>query len=111
MRAVLPQLRPPAASTAMLWWTTTRPTAPARSPTGSPPSCDEVEVLHRAGQAAGSGRAYLAGFERALAGGADLVLEMDADFSHDPADLPRLIAAGRRVPTWCSARATCPAAA
>jgi len=51
----------------------------------------EVEVVHRAGKR-GLASAYLAGFERALAGGADLVLEMDADFSHDPADLPRLIA-------------------
>jgi dolichol-phosphate mannosyltransferase len=51
-----------------------------------------VEVLHRPFKE-GLGRAYLAGFERALAGGAELVLEMDADFSHDPADLPRLIAA------------------
>ena len=53
---------------------------------------DAVEVLHRPGKD-GLGPAYLAGFERALAGGADLVLEMDSDFSHDPADLPRLIAA------------------
>jgi dolichol-phosphate mannosyltransferase len=53
---------------------------------------DGVEVLHRAAKQ-GLGRAYLAGFERALAGGAELVLEMDSDFSHDPADLPRLIAA------------------
>jgi dolichol-phosphate mannosyltransferase len=52
----------------------------------------EVEVLHRPGKG-GLGPAYLAGFARALAGGADLVLEMDSDFSHDPADLPRLIAA------------------
>jgi dolichol-phosphate mannosyltransferase len=51
-----------------------------------------VEVLHRAAKE-GLGRAYLAGFERALASGADLVLEMDADFSHDPRDLPRLIEA------------------
>jgi dolichol-phosphate mannosyltransferase len=51
-----------------------------------------VDVLHRPGKQ-GLGRAYLAGFEEALAGGADLILEMDADFSHDPADLPRLIAA------------------
>ena len=36
---------------------------------------------------------------------------MDADFSHDPADLPRLLAAARAAPTSCSARATCPAAA
>jgi dolichol-phosphate mannosyltransferase len=51
-----------------------------------------VEVLHRTAKE-GLGRAYLAGFERALASGADLVLEMDSDFSHDPRDLPRLIAA------------------
>ena len=52
----------------------------------------EVDVLHRP-RKEGIGPAYLAGFERALAGGAALVLEMDCDFSHDPADLPRLIAA------------------
>jgi len=51
-----------------------------------------VAVLHRA-QKEGLGPAYLAGFHRALADGADLVLEMDADFSHDPADVPRLVAA------------------
>jgi dolichol-phosphate mannosyltransferase len=53
---------------------------------------DDVEVLHRPGKE-GLGRAYLAGFAHALAGGADLVMEMDADFSHDPADIPRLIEA------------------
>jgi dolichol-phosphate mannosyltransferase len=53
---------------------------------------DDVEVLHRHSKE-GLGPAYLAGFERALAGGAELVMQMDADFSHDPADLPRLIAA------------------
>jgi dolichol-phosphate mannosyltransferase len=53
-----------------------------------------VEVLHRPVKQ-GLGRAYLAGFRRALDGGADLVLEMDSDFSHDPADLPRLIAAAQ----------------
>lgn len=53
---------------------------------------EAVEVLHRAGKE-GLGRAYLAGFERALAAGAGLVLEMDADFSHDPADLAALLAA------------------
>jgi dolichol-phosphate mannosyltransferase len=51
-----------------------------------------VEVLHRASKE-GLGRAYLAGFEHALSRDAELVLEMDADFSHDPADLPRLIRA------------------
>jgi dolichol-phosphate mannosyltransferase len=53
---------------------------------------DGVEVLHRPGKQ-GLGRAYLAGFRHALDAGADLVLEMDSDFSHDPADVPRLIAA------------------
>jgi dolichol-phosphate mannosyltransferase len=51
-----------------------------------------VRVLHR-DRKQGLGRAYLAGFALALANGADLVLEMDSDFSHDPADLPRLIVA------------------
>ena len=51
-----------------------------------------VDVLHRP-EKQGLGRAYLAGFAYALQRGADLVVEMDADFSHDPADLPRLIAA------------------
>jgi dolichol-phosphate mannosyltransferase len=55
---------------------------------------DSVEVLHRPGKQ-GLGRAYLAGFEMALNGGADLVMEMDSDFSHDPKDLPRLIAAAK----------------
>ena len=53
---------------------------------------EQVQVLHRE-RKEGLGRAYLAGFAVALAQGADLVLEMDSDFSHDPADLPRLIAA------------------
>ncbi len=51
---------------------------------------EAVEVLHRR-QKQGLGRAYLAGFEQALAGGAELILEMDSDFSHDPNDLPRLV--------------------
>ena len=52
----------------------------------------QVRVMHRPAKQ-GLGRAYLAGFDHALANGADLILEMDADFSHDPADLPRLLAA------------------
>ena len=51
-----------------------------------------VGVLHRAVKE-GLGPAYLAGFRRALDDGAELVLEMDCDFSHDPRDVPRLIAA------------------
>ena len=49
-----------------------------------------VEVLHRP-RPLGLGPAYRAGFARALDAGAGLVLEMDADFSHDPADVGRLI--------------------
>jgi len=51
-----------------------------------------VDVLHRA-EKQGLGPAYVAGFRHVLAGDAELLLEMDADFSHDPADVPRLIAA------------------
>jgi dolichol-phosphate mannosyltransferase len=53
---------------------------------------DFVDVLHRP-QKQGLGPAYLAGFQRALADGAELVLEMDCDFSHSPDDVPRLLAA------------------
>jgi dolichol-phosphate mannosyltransferase len=53
---------------------------------------DDVRVLHRRAKE-GLGPAYVAGFREALAGGAQIVCQMDADFSHDPADLPRLLAA------------------
>jgi dolichol-phosphate mannosyltransferase len=51
-----------------------------------------VEVLHRT-RKEGLGPAYLAGFDRALRGGADLIVQMDADLSHDPAAIPQLVAA------------------
>ena len=51
-----------------------------------------VRVIHRP-RKEGLGPAYLEGFRHALALDAELVLEMDCDFSHDPADVPRLIAA------------------
>jgi len=51
-----------------------------------------VDVLHRE-RKEGLGPAYLAGFRHALAGDAELVLEMDCDFSHDPDYVPRLITA------------------
>ncbi len=51
-----------------------------------------VRVLHRTSKD-GLGRAYLAAFRVALDGGADLVMEMDCDFSHDPKDVHRLVAA------------------
>jgi dolichol-phosphate mannosyltransferase len=76
-----------------------------------------VAVLHRTAKE-GLGPAYLAGFRRALADGAELVLEMDCDFSHDPDDVPRLIEAatdadvvlgsryvkGGRVENWGAGR-------
>ena len=69
------------------------------SPDGTGELADElarelpfVSVLHRA-QKEGLGPAYLAGFRQALEEGAELVLEMDCDFSHAPKDVPRLITA------------------
>jgi dolichol-phosphate mannosyltransferase len=53
---------------------------------------DWVQVLHRA-EKNGIGPAYLAGFRHALDLGAGYVMEMDSDFSHDPADLARLLEA------------------
>jgi len=53
-----------------------------------------VAVLHRS-QKNGIGPAYLAGFRHALDSGAGYVMEMDSDFSHDPADLARLLDAAR----------------
>jgi dolichol-phosphate mannosyltransferase len=55
-----------------------------------------VHVLHRE-RKEGLGPAYLAGFRRALELGADLLFEMDCDFSHDPADVPRLAAAAENA--------------
>jgi len=57
---------------------------------------DWMEVLHRT-EKNGIGPAYLAGFRRALDGGAGYVMEMDSDFSHDPADLARLLEATARA--------------
>lgn len=53
---------------------------------------ERVDVLHRE-RKEGLGPAYVAGFRRALADGAELILEMDCDFSHDPKDVRRLIVA------------------
>jgi dolichol-phosphate mannosyltransferase len=53
---------------------------------------EQVQVLHRT-EKNGIGPAYLAGFRYALARGAGYVMEMDSDFSHDPEDLARLLAA------------------
>ncbi|MHB1571474.1 MAG: polyprenol monophosphomannose synthase, partial [Solirubrobacteraceae bacterium] len=73
------------------------------SPDGTGRIADELaarnpwlEVLHRAGKG-GLGQAYLAGFARALDAGARFLIEMDADFSHDPCYLPQLLAAAERA--------------
>jgi dolichol-phosphate mannosyltransferase len=55
----------------------------------------DVELLSRP-RKEGLGPAYIAGFRRALAGGAGLIVEMDSDFSHEPAYLPRLLDAASR---------------
>jgi len=55
---------------------------------------ERISVVHRPHRA-GLARAYVAGFARALAAGAGHVVQMDADFSHDPADVPRLLALAR----------------
>lgn len=52
----------------------------------------QMDVLHRRTKE-GLGPAYAAGFDRVLAGPCEIVIEMDADFSHNPADLPRLVEA------------------
>jgi len=57
---------------------------------------DRVHVLHRTAKE-GIGPAYRAGFRHAMAQGADLILEMDCDFSHNPRDVPRLITAAQRA--------------
>jgi dolichol-phosphate mannosyltransferase len=56
----------------------------------------QVEVLHRPTKR-GLGPAYIAGFRRALEAGAELIIEMDADFSHDPAYLRAMLEASRRA--------------
>jgi dolichol-phosphate mannosyltransferase len=55
-----------------------------------------IHYLHRPHKE-GLGPAYIAGFRHALGAGAGLILEMDADFSHEPAYLPRLLEASRRA--------------
>ena len=95
-----------------------------RSPDGTGELADRlagelpyVDVLHRRAKQ-GLGPAYIAGFRRALAEGAELVMEMDCDFSHSPDDVPRLVRAaseadlaigsryvpGGRVENWGAGR-------
>jgi dolichol-phosphate mannosyltransferase len=55
-----------------------------------------VDVMHRTGRR-GLGRSYVDGFKAALTSSADVICQMDADLSHDPAHLPALIAATARA--------------
>jgi dolichol-phosphate mannosyltransferase len=95
VRAVLPQLASATAEHHVLIVDDNSPDGTGQIADRLASELGPVDVLHRS-RKEGLGPAYLAGFRRALDSGAELVLEMDSDFSHDPADLPRLIqAAGR----------------
>ena len=90
------------------WWSTTAaPTAPPTWPRSSATSSGGIEVLRRPAKS-GLGSAYRAGFRVGLARGYDVMVEMDADLSHDPAVLPDARRArSSRAPTSRSGRATC----
>jgi dolichol-phosphate mannosyltransferase len=92
VRAVLPQLASAGVDPRVLIVDDASPDGTGRIADGLAAENPAVKVLHRE-RKAGLGAAYLAGFEHALAGGARYVLQMDADFSHDPSDVPRLLAA------------------
>jgi dolichol-phosphate mannosyltransferase len=92
VRAVLPRLEESGAEPHILIVDDGSPDGTGQIADRLADELEAVEVLHRPHKQ-GLGRAYLAGFTVALERGADLVLEMDSDFSHDPADVPRLIAA------------------
>ena len=92
VRAVLPQLESTGLEHSVLIVDDNSPDGTGEIADRLAAETERVRVLHRPHKE-GLGRAYLAGFEVALAEGAELILEMDSDFSHDPADLPRLIAA------------------
>jgi dolichol-phosphate mannosyltransferase len=92
VRAVLPQLESTGLAHTVLIVDDNSPDGTGQIADRLAGETERVRVLHRP-RKQGLGRAYLAGFEVALAEGADLILEMDSDFSHNPADVPRLIAA------------------
>jgi dolichol-phosphate mannosyltransferase len=92
VRAVLPRLEAATAEFTILVVDDDSPDGTGAVADRLATEIEQVRVHHRQ-QKEGLGRAYLAGFELALEDGASQIIEMDADFSHDPADLPRLIAA------------------
>jgi dolichol-phosphate mannosyltransferase len=96
VRAALPQLEASGEQPAILIVDDSSPDGTGEIADRLAAELEPVEVLHRP-QKAGLGRAYLAGFAVAVGRGADYVLEMDSDFSHDPADIPRLIQAAREA--------------
>jgi dolichol-phosphate mannosyltransferase len=96
VRAVLPQLESTGVEHRVLIVDDSSPDGTGEIANRLAEELDAVEVLHRF-RKEGLGRAYLDGFARALSQGAELVMEMDSDFSHDPADLPRLIEAAREA--------------
>jgi dolichol-phosphate mannosyltransferase len=96
VRAVLPELAEAAPEHRILIVDDNSPDGTGHIADRLAEEIDAVEVLHRPLKQ-GLGVAYLAGFRRALEGGADLILEMDSDFSHSPADVPRLIAAAAQA--------------
>jgi dolichol-phosphate mannosyltransferase len=96
VRAVLPRLAEAAPEHRVLIVDDNSPDGTGETADRLAAEFDAVEVMHRAGKE-GLGRAYLAGFAHALDEDADTVMEMDSDFSHDPADVPRLISACRHA--------------
>jgi dolichol-phosphate mannosyltransferase len=94
VRAVLPQLASAADEYHVLVVDDSSPDGTGEIADRLAAELPQVEVLHRRAKE-GLGRAYLAGFKYALDAGADFVMEMDSDFSHDPKDLPRLLAAAK----------------
>jgi dolichol-phosphate mannosyltransferase len=92
VHAVLPQLSHTGATPTILVVDDASPDGTGAIADRLATELDEVRVLHRDSKD-GLGRAYLAGFQAALDGGAELILQMDCDFSHDPADVPRLMEA------------------
>ena len=91
VRAALPQLASTGHEPAILVVDDASPDGTGRIADRLAAELPELRVLHRE-RKDGLGRAYLAAFAVALGEGADLIVQMDCDFSHDPADLPRLIA-------------------